>query len=213
VFAALHESAAARRREIIFVRGHPVIEVHPLWLALGEVGGCFPQAAVSTSSVLWMAPSRPSLNQLWKINFDSAFSARPMTFEVNGKQYVAIASGTASGKRGRADYKRAARRRDLGLKQNRALGTGNGRAGHGPSLWPPRGSWPPGALALYAMTGVQRASPGSQSTHAPQPEDRGTYRQTCRSPGPPYWESSAQPRLSICLPLIGSRGGLVVGFG
>ena len=42
-----------------------------------------------------------SLDELWKINIGSAFSAPPMTFEVNGKQYVAIASGTdpASGKR------------------------------------------------------------------------------------------------------------------
>jgi alcohol dehydrogenase (cytochrome c) len=46
-----------------------------------------------------------SLDQLWKINTGSAFSAPPMTFEVNGKQYVAIASGTSpeSGKRRRAN--------------------------------------------------------------------------------------------------------------
>ena len=31
--------------------------------------------------------------KLWKINVGSGFSAPPMTFEVNGKQYVAIASG------------------------------------------------------------------------------------------------------------------------
>jgi hypothetical protein len=29
---------------------------------------------------------------LWKINVGSGFSAPPITFEVNGKQYVAIAS-------------------------------------------------------------------------------------------------------------------------
>ena len=34
-----------------------------------------------------------SLSELWKINVGSGFSAPPMTFEVNGKQYVAIASG------------------------------------------------------------------------------------------------------------------------
>jgi len=34
-----------------------------------------------------------SLEELWKINVGSGFSAPPMTFEVNGKQYVAIASG------------------------------------------------------------------------------------------------------------------------
>jgi alcohol dehydrogenase (cytochrome c) len=46
-----------------------------------------------------------SLAELWKINIGAAFSAPPMTFEVNGKQYVAIASGTdpTSGKRRRAN--------------------------------------------------------------------------------------------------------------
>jgi len=40
-----------------------------------------------------------SLDQLWKINVGSGFTAPPMTFEVNGKQYLAIASGpTAAGK-------------------------------------------------------------------------------------------------------------------
>jgi alcohol dehydrogenase (cytochrome c) len=34
-----------------------------------------------------------TLEQLWKINVGSGFTAPPMTYEVNGKQYVAIASG------------------------------------------------------------------------------------------------------------------------
>jgi len=34
-----------------------------------------------------------TLDQLWKINVGSGFSAPPMTFEVNGKQYIAIVSG------------------------------------------------------------------------------------------------------------------------
>jgi alcohol dehydrogenase (cytochrome c) len=34
-----------------------------------------------------------TLDELWKINLGSGFSAPPMSFEVNGKQYVAIASG------------------------------------------------------------------------------------------------------------------------
>jgi alcohol dehydrogenase (cytochrome c) len=34
-----------------------------------------------------------TLDELWKINLGSGFGAPPMTFEVNGKQYVAIASG------------------------------------------------------------------------------------------------------------------------
>ena len=34
-----------------------------------------------------------TLNELWKINVGSGFAAPPMTFEVNGRQYLAIASG------------------------------------------------------------------------------------------------------------------------
>ena len=34
-----------------------------------------------------------TLEQLWKINVGIGFNAPPMTFEVNGKQYVAIAVG------------------------------------------------------------------------------------------------------------------------
>jgi alcohol dehydrogenase (cytochrome c) len=34
-----------------------------------------------------------TLTQLWKINVGSGFSAPPMTFEVDGKQYIAIAAG------------------------------------------------------------------------------------------------------------------------
>jgi alcohol dehydrogenase (cytochrome c) len=34
-----------------------------------------------------------SLDELWKINVGSGFAAPPMTFAVNGKQYLAIASG------------------------------------------------------------------------------------------------------------------------
>jgi alcohol dehydrogenase (cytochrome c) len=36
-----------------------------------------------------------TLEQLWKINIGSGFTA-PLTFEVNDKQYVAIASGPSS---------------------------------------------------------------------------------------------------------------------
>src|SRR5262245_15931282 len=38
-----------------------------------------------------------TLEELWKINVGSGFSAPPMTFEVNGKQYVAIVSGPSGG--------------------------------------------------------------------------------------------------------------------
>jgi alcohol dehydrogenase (cytochrome c) len=37
-----------------------------------------------------------TLDQLWKINLGAGFSAPPMSFEVNGKQYLAIASGPSA---------------------------------------------------------------------------------------------------------------------
>jgi alcohol dehydrogenase (cytochrome c) len=42
-----------------------------------------------------------TLDELWKINVGSGFSAPPMTFEVGGKQYVAIVSGPSPVSRGR----------------------------------------------------------------------------------------------------------------
>ena len=38
---------------------------------------------------------------MWKVNVDSGFSAPPMTFEVGGKQYVAILSGLSRASRNR----------------------------------------------------------------------------------------------------------------
>src|SRR6202035_2077902 len=40
-----------------------------------------------------------TLDELWKINVCSGFSAPPMTFAVNGKQYLAIAAGPSSAAR------------------------------------------------------------------------------------------------------------------
>jgi hypothetical protein len=37
-----------------------------------------------------------TLDELWKINTGSGFCAPPMTFEVNGKQYLAITSGPST---------------------------------------------------------------------------------------------------------------------
>src|SRR6267154_4219319 len=42
-----------------------------------------------------------TLDELWKINVGSGFSAPPMTFEVNGKQYMAIVSGPSPVAKGR----------------------------------------------------------------------------------------------------------------
>jgi alcohol dehydrogenase (cytochrome c) len=41
-----------------------------------------------------------TLTELWKINVGSGFTAPPMSFEVNGKQYVAIASGPSRAGKG-----------------------------------------------------------------------------------------------------------------
>jgi alcohol dehydrogenase (cytochrome c) len=38
-----------------------------------------------------------TLQELWSINVGSGFSAPPMTFEVNGRQYIAIVSGPSGG--------------------------------------------------------------------------------------------------------------------
>ena len=40
-----------------------------------------------------------SLEQMWKINVGTGFNAPPMTFEVNGKQYIAILSGLSASAR------------------------------------------------------------------------------------------------------------------
>jgi alcohol dehydrogenase (cytochrome c) len=37
-----------------------------------------------------------TLDELWKINVGSGFSAPPMTFEVDGKQFIAIVSGPSA---------------------------------------------------------------------------------------------------------------------
>jgi alcohol dehydrogenase (cytochrome c) len=44
-----------------------------------------------------------SLAELWKINVGSGFAAPPMSFEVNGRQYVAIASGPSRVAKARLD--------------------------------------------------------------------------------------------------------------
>jgi alcohol dehydrogenase (cytochrome c) len=43
-----------------------------------------------------------TLEELWKINVGSGFSAPPMTFAVNGKQYVAITAGQGASARSRS---------------------------------------------------------------------------------------------------------------
>jgi alcohol dehydrogenase (cytochrome c) len=40
-----------------------------------------------------------TLDELWRINVGSGFSAPPMTFEVDSKQYIAIVSNPSPGSR------------------------------------------------------------------------------------------------------------------
>jgi alcohol dehydrogenase (cytochrome c) len=42
-----------------------------------------------------------TLDQLWKINVGTGFNAPPMTFEVNGKQYIGVLSGLSAIARGK----------------------------------------------------------------------------------------------------------------
>jgi alcohol dehydrogenase (cytochrome c) len=42
-----------------------------------------------------------TLEQLWEVNVGTGFTAPPMTFEVNGRQYVAIATGLSAPARGK----------------------------------------------------------------------------------------------------------------
>ena len=46
---------------------------------------------------------RQDLDVLWKINVGTGFNAPPMTYSVNGKQYIAIASGLFGTSRREAD--------------------------------------------------------------------------------------------------------------
>jgi len=48
-----------------------------------------------------MAYDDTTMQELWKINVGTGFQAPPMTFEVNGKQYVAILSGLSAISKGR----------------------------------------------------------------------------------------------------------------
>ena len=61
-----------------------------------------------------------TLDELWRINVGSGFNAPPMTYAVNGKQYIAIASGLCCAGPGAAPPRntRARRRRNPGTAQS-----------------------------------------------------------------------------------------------
>jgi alcohol dehydrogenase (cytochrome c) len=58
--------------------------------ALSTAGGVL-ITALADGTVL--ALDDQTLDELWRINVGTGFNAPPMTYSVNGKQYIAIASG------------------------------------------------------------------------------------------------------------------------
>jgi hypothetical protein len=101
-------SKSVRRRFIADdspVKKHPLIvgsrKLHELHrdAASGSRGGGLVFNALLDGTVA--AFDDTTLDELWKVNVGSGFSAPPMTFEVNGKQYVAIVSGPSPAARSR----------------------------------------------------------------------------------------------------------------
>jgi len=70
-----------------------------LHLAYPNYSGIWQLPAGSCFSHCWTALSRPfddtTLEHLWKTNMGPGFAAPPMTFEVGGRHYFAIAPGRA----------------------------------------------------------------------------------------------------------------------
>jgi alcohol dehydrogenase (cytochrome c) len=58
--------------------------------ALTTAGGLVVTALIDGTV---LAYDDQTLDELWRINVGSGFNAPPMTYAVNGKQYIAIASG------------------------------------------------------------------------------------------------------------------------
>jgi outer membrane protein assembly factor BamB len=99
-----------------------------------------------------------TLDQLWKINLGSGFAAPPMTFEVNGRQYVAIASGPSTPTKARATNTPPMRHpfwwrnRTDGFKSANGVGQGANAAGK---------------CSLLAPSGSNRSQPKHNRSHGP----------------------------------------------
>jgi alcohol dehydrogenase (cytochrome c) len=76
-----------------------VTQKYPNYAGTLATAGGLVFTALLDGSVL--AYDDTSLDELWKINVGSGFSAPPMTFEADGKQYVAIVSGPSPVSRSR----------------------------------------------------------------------------------------------------------------
>ena len=104
-FAEAHREVALAAGESSALRGFPP-SLNQAIMGLADRGlvapGMFADVALSTGGGLiftgftdgtFAAFDDTTLEQVWKINVGTGFNAPPMTFEVDGKQYVAILSG------------------------------------------------------------------------------------------------------------------------
>jgi len=82
-----HHHARPRLRRGEEARG---IAVSELFGVLSTAGGVIVTALLDGTI---LAFDDQTLTELWRINVGSGFNAPPMTYSVNGKQYIAIASG------------------------------------------------------------------------------------------------------------------------
>ena len=67
--------------------------------ALATAGGIIVTALLDGTV---MALDDQTLDELWSVNVGTGINAPPMTYEVNGKQYIAIATGLTGNQKGRA---------------------------------------------------------------------------------------------------------------
>ena len=108
-----------------------------------------------------------TLDQLWKINVGSGFNAPPMTFEANGKQYVAIVSGSSPVARGRSPTRRnsGAAQRRLVLLRVRAVNCAFEARGGSAKRNPPAPAAVPLFGAFAPALGADHAGHRSHAQH------------------------------------------------
>ena len=99
-----------------------------------------------------------SMEPVWKINVGTGFNAPPMTFEVNGKQYVAILSGLSPISKRRHSHTpelREMRNQTMLFVFGSVTTTCRDRSTRQPRRWPSRRA---GRDAVLAMSGTQRST-------------------------------------------------------
>jgi alcohol dehydrogenase (cytochrome c) len=89
---------------------------------LSTAGGIVVTALVDGTVLVY---DDQTLDELWRVNVGSGFNAPPMTYAVNGKQYIAIASGLCCAGPGAAPPRntraQVARNPELRLQGNATL--------------------------------------------------------------------------------------------